>query len=86
MMWNQHSFSRRTPKEDFKKNVNLVRTSWKSDHITDSELKDFIKRSLRCLYHWLNLLAIDKAVLQAMAMGVLVMISDTMVSGIEKIL
>ena len=54
--------SRRIPEEGLKKNVNLVRTSWKSDHITDSELKDFIKRFLWCLFHWLNLFShLDKA-------------------------
>ena len=71
--------SRRIPKEDFKKNVNLVRTSWKSDHITDSELKRFYQEVSLVFIPLVESLqpSGQSVALQAMAMGVPVMISDT---------
>ena len=71
--------SRRIPEEGFKKNVNLVRTSWKSDHFTDSELKRFYQEVSLVFIPLVDSLqpSGQSVALQAMAMGVPVMISDT---------
>lgn len=71
--------TRRIPESGLNKNVKLFRTSWKSNHISDKDLKKIYEEASLVFIPLKDSLqpSGQSVALQAMSMGVPVMISDT---------